>query len=206
MKISLNLKKRILSGALAIIVSGNVISIFVPAEVLERITSTPAYAASISYESNYVVNPSIITTYEQRNLNDIEKKMVDIDLNKEQVRKVEAYLASRGAPLAAHAKTFVKVADKYGLPYNLMPAISIIESSGGLYNYRPYNYAGMGGQGNAKTFSSYEEAIEYHAAFLKSGYFDKGADTPEEIEQYYCYQCPTWGEKVQGVMNSIDAM
>ena len=90
------------------------------------------------------------------------------------------------------------MAEKYGLPYNLMPAISIIESSGGKYNYRPYNYAGMGGQSNAMVFNSYEEAIEKHAQIIKRGYWDKGSRTPEDMERYYCYPVSNLGRKGPG--------
>ena len=121
-----------------------------------------------------------------------------------EVLKIKNYLTKRGASLAGSAEIFVAVAKEYNLPYNLMPAISVIESGGGKATYRPYNYAGLGGQSNAMTFANWEEAIRKHAQILRKGYFDKGADTPEEIEKYYCYQCPTWGEKVTGVMRAID--
>jgi hypothetical protein len=133
------------------------------------------------------------------------KEIANIKSNAPEVLKIKNYLNLRGAPLAAEAETFVRIADKYDLPYNLMPAISVIESNGGKAAYRPYNYAGMGGQGAAMTFNSWEQAIEKHAKILKFGYFDKGANTPEKIEKFYCYQCPTWGEKVTLVMNNIDS-
>lgn len=134
---------------------------------------------------------------------DILERIATAKSNSPEVKKVRNYLAARGAPMASAAEDLVEIAAEYDLPYNLMPAIAVIESGGGKYAYRPYNYAGMGGQGNAMTFSNYREAIEKHAQILRFGYFDKGADTPEEIEKYYCYNCPTWGEKVEYVMQQI---
>ena len=202
---TLELKKRILSITAGTLILGNFASLGIENPQNNRFySSQPVYAID-AYEATIALEEYKVA-YETKNSAEIELRLRDIDLNKVQVEKIRAYLEKRGAPLSAHAETFVRMAKKYDLPYNLMPAISIIESSGGKYNYRPYNYAGMGGQGNAKSFANYDEAIEFHATFLRAGYFDKGADTPEEIEKYYCYQCPTWGEKVQGVMNAIDSM
>lgn len=202
---TLSLKKKLLAITLMTLVGGNVLRVVSPVNILTEIASPhPVYALE-GYDAEYQLRSTFDFAYEDANFAQIQERMKDIDLNKEQVRKIRTYLAKRGAPLAAHAETFVRMADKYGLPYNLMPAISVIESGGGLHNYRPYNYAGMGGQSNAFVFSNYDEAIEKHAQILKKGYFDKGATTPEQIGKYYCYQCPTWGSKVQGVMNAIDA-
>ena len=206
MSITLKNKKRILTFVLTVLLTGNVINFLNTYSIDKNIAVKKttyatndfgADAANIAFAAEQVPASKDIV---------IAERVEDLRYDKEQIRKIEAFLSSRGAPLASEADTFVKMADKYGLPYNLMPAISIIESSGGKYNYRPYNYAGMGGQGNAMVFSNYDEAIEKHAQILKKGYFDKGATTPEQIEKYYCYQCPTWGEKVQSMMNQIDAM
>lgn len=136
----------------------------------------------------------------------VSQQITKIQKNAPEIKKIEAYLSQRNAPLASQAEQFVIIAKKYSLPYNLMPAISVIESGGGKNTYRPYNYAGMGGQGNAMSFDSWAAAIEKHAQILKYGYFEKGANTPEKIEKYYCYNCPTWGEKVSFVMSQIDKM
>ncbi|MCB9790573.1 glucosaminidase domain-containing protein [Candidatus Nomurabacteria bacterium] len=205
MSLSLSAKKTILSITACVLVLGQVVNVATPNRNEAIAISNPVYAAS-STEESYFLPPQLDESHEELNIKSIDEKLKDINLDKEQVRKIRAYLAKRGAPLADHAETFVRMAQKYDLPYNLMPAISIIESSGGLHNYRPYNYAGMGGQVNPYVFTSFDQAIETHAKILRTGYFDKGADTPYEIGQYYCYQCPTWGAKVQSVMNSIDSM
>ena len=207
MSLGLRTKKNILIITLITLISGYFLQLLpdeVKPEVLYTSTISNAVYAASGYEPTVTVPQGYTISFSQ-NEKSINTKMKDISINKEQVRKIQEYLSRRGAPLAAEARTFVEIADKYGLPYNLMPAISVIESGGGLHNYRPYNYAGMGGQSNAYVFSSYEQAIETHASIIKKGYFDKGAVTPELMEPYYCYQCPTWGEKVQGVMNAIDA-
>lgn len=206
MTVTLNTKKYVLVATLVVIIMGYGVQLLpneVDAEVMYTATISDLTYASETYQPSMII-PQTYTISFDRNELSINEKMKDISINKEHVRKIQEYLSRRGAPLADHARTFVEVADKYGLPYNLMPAIAVVESGGGLHNYRPYNYAGMGGQSNAYVFTSYEQAIETHAKILKNGYFDKGAVTPELMEPYYCYQCPTWGEKVQGVMNAIE--
>lgn len=205
MSLSLSAKKKILSIAATVLVVGQVIGVTTERADESIVINNPVYAASTADEV-YFLPPRLDESHEELNVKSIDEKLKNIDLDREQVRKIRAYLARRGAPLSNHAETFVRVSQKYDIPYNLMPAISIIESSGGLHNYRPYNYAGMGGQGNAYIFTSYDQAIETHGKILRNGYFNKGADTPYEIGRYYCYQCPTWGSKVQSVMNSIDSM
>jgi len=150
------------------------------------------------------ITDEYLAQFENSTTKQIENIKTNIKKNDPKVLKIANYLNTRGAPLANSAETFVEIADKYNLPYNLMPAISIVESNGGKATYRQYNYAGMGGQGNAMTFNNWDDAIEKHAQILKFGYFDKGANTPEKIEKFYCYNCPTWGEKVTLVMNKID--
>lgn len=208
MKISLSLKKRLLSTVVGIILAGNILRLTTPTDlvVIDSLAEPiPAYASSDLLIEDLEI-PQYDFAYEQTNFQSIQTKMDNMDVDMEKVRKIEAYLARRGAPLASEARTFVIMADKYDLPYNLMPAISVIESGGGKHNYRPYNYAGMGGQSRAITFANYEQAIERHAQIIRNGYFNKGARTPEDMEKYYCLNCPTWGEKVQGVMNGIDSM
>lgn len=202
---SLEVKRKILILILVTLLGGNVIrlSSAVPGDQSFALEA-PVYADA-ELTASFMYPPKHNFNYDDSTLITINARIQDIDLNPEHIRKIEEYLSSRGAPLAAEAYYFEKMAVKYNLPYNLMPAISVLESSGGLYNYRPYNYAGMGGQSGALTFESYAQAIEKHAQILRYGYFDAGADTPAEIAPYYCPPCTTWDVKVQSIMNAIEA-
>lgn len=175
--------------------------------IIQSLSGNPTLSisyAQVDLTTDFMLPPQSDYSYLASKNASIDQRIADISVDQVKVRRIERYLGARGAPLAAHAETFVRTAERYNLPYNLMPAISVVESNGGKYNYRPYNYAGMGGQGNAITFSSYEEAIDKHAQILRYGYFDAGADTPAEIAPYYCPPCTTWHTKVESVMYAID--
>ncbi len=207
MKISLKTKKAVLKGVLSILVAGYLTAFMTSQETnADNSDKNVVLASTVSASTLPEVElPNTKKLVFKQNITSISEKINSAAVKKEKIRKIKSYLSKRGAPMADQAENFVVIADKYGLPYNLMPAIAVIESGAGKANYRPYNYAGMGGQSNAYVFSSYLEAIETHAKLIKKGYWDKGARTPEQMEPYYCYNCPTWGEKVQGVMNAIDA-
>lgn len=202
---SLALKKKILTIVALTILLGNGLRMFsgVPDSVALNLDS-PVFAEA-AFESDFGTLPTSNYNFTDASLLTIEKRIEDIDLNPEHIRKIQTALAQRGSPMADQAYFFEKMAVKYDLPYNLMPAIAIIESGGGKHNYRPYNYAGMGGQGAAMTFANYEQAIEKHAQILRYGYFDSGANIPARIAPYYCPPCTTWHTKVQSVMYEIDS-
>jgi len=118
------------------------------------------------------------------------------------VTKIKAYLSQRAAPLADYAKEFVAAADEYGIDYNLVAAISVIESEGGKHTFRPYNAWGWGKSG----FASWEDGIWAVSKGL-SKYYAKGMTTPRAISYSYCPPtADSWASKVQYVMNQIEAL
>jgi hypothetical protein len=103
------------------------------------------------------------------------------------IRKVEKFFESYKSPLVKHSGTFVKVANKYGLDYRLLPAISCMESSCGKKliegSYNPFGWGIYGS--SAIFFKGYDEAIETVGKGLKTNYLDKGFDTPQKIAPIY---------------------
>jgi len=82
---------------------------------------------------------------------------ITTETRKFQAAKLDKYFADRKMPLAGFGMHFVLVAEKYGLPYNFLPAISAIESSGGKAAYQNNPF----GWGSAKIpFKNFYEAIE----------------------------------------------
>lgn len=124
------------------------------------------------------------------------------EVNDIRVAKIKAYLSQRAAPLADYAKDFVAAADKYGIDYNIVAAISIIESEGGKHTFKPYNAWGWGKTG----FSSWEEGIWTVSKGI-SKYYAKGMTTPRSISYSYCPpSSDSWASKVKSVMNTIESM
>lgn len=100
---------------------------------------------------------------------------------------IEDFFKGYGAPLAEFADTFVTVADKYGLDYRLLPAISMQESNGGKRiipsSKNPFGYGIYGD--NVLKFATFEDAIERVGRGLKEDYLDKGLTDPNKIMAKY---------------------
>jgi len=121
-------------------------------------------------------------------------------LKAKKIENIKKYLIKRGAPLATNAQDFVEAADKYGIDYRLVAAISIIESSGGLHNFKPYNAWGWGKYG----FENWKDGIWSVTEGLATGYISKGLDTPLEIGRVYCPPSySSWAKKVSSLMKEI---
>lgn len=115
----------------------------------------------------------------------------------QKVRRIQNFYARWNAPLAAHADYMVQVADQFGLDYRLLPAISIVESSGGKYCFKSYNPFGWGKKG----FANFDEAIYTVGYGLANGY---RTSNPFAIAPKYNPVTPdSWGTKVNGLMNQI---
>lgn len=200
---SLSLKKVLLSTALAILVLGQ----------FARVNTTVVEANNIAYLAKNEINLFEARTIENNinspvyaDVSNVEiananSKIDNIYADPEKVRKVEAYLISRGSPLASKAKHIVKMASIYGVDYRLVPAISIIESSGCIHMYRSNNCWGWGGI----HFASLEDGVTAVTVGMAK-YYANGATSPYAMQRSYCPPCTTWGAKVTGVMSQIEAM
>ncbi len=123
----------------------------------------------------------------------IETKTVDRTL------VLERFFEKYKSPLKEHADTFVEVADKYGMDYRLLPALSCQESSCGKKlipgTYNPFGWGIYGN--NYIAFDSYDEAIEVVGKGMRDNYIARGYDTPEKIEPIYTP--PSKGHWMSGV-------
>ncbi len=171
----------------------------------QQIFSSNEYVKTNLYSQELTLEKQVIqTSLANDQLNDqmyiyISSKEVD----EEKVRRVREYLKKRNAPLAREAEFFVQTANEFGLDFRLVASISVIESNGGKYAYRPYNAWGWGGQGRAFTFKSWKEGI-YTVSKGLSYYKQAGLDTPEEIGRRYNPESHReWSRKVSFVMSQM---
>jgi hypothetical protein len=108
-------------------------------------------------------------------------------VNDPRVASLKGFFRKYDSPLYDKSEFIVATADKYGMDYRLIPAISMQES--GACKVIPpgsHNCWGWGIYGNQiKRFNSYEEAIEAVSKGLKTNYIDKGRTTPDEIMKVY---------------------
>lgn len=118
--------------------------------------------------------------------------------------KLSKYLKSVNSPLAEHASTFVREADKNALDYRLLPAIAGVESTFAR-NYIITSHNAYGWGGGKIYFQSWEEGIAKISNDLKTKYVDRGADTVEKISWIYCPPGNLiWAAKVRYFMNKIE--
>lgn len=122
------------------------------------------------------------------------------------VKILRGYLKQYNSPLTPSAETFVRAADKYGLDWKFVAAISGVESTfGKAIPYNSYNAWGWGVYGNNVTyFESFDQGIEIISESLRRDYMDTwGAEDVHSIGKIYAAS-PTWSQKVTYFMNSID--
>lgn len=159
--------------------------------------------SSVFAAENISAKTQAISANEELEYQAISRKLEMMDVDQEKVRKVRNYLAARGAPLAAKAEYLVKTAQEFGIDYRLVAAISVIESGGGKYAYRPYNAWGWGGAVRPFTFTSWEEGI-YTVSRGLSRYYASGLITPKQIAPRYNPHTPNeWSRKVEYVMSQM---
>lgn len=122
-------------------------------------------------------------------------------------RILEAYLESKKSPIARDAVTFVSEADRLGLDWKLVAAISGVESTFGKHiPYNSYNAWGWGIPTGARSgigFDSWKDGITTVSEGLKFRYIDRGATTIEAIGRIYAAS-PAWSSKVRWMIADIE--
>lgn len=126
-----------------------------------------------------------------------EKQVQVIDVRPQ---LIDNYYKERGMPLEGYGKKMVEVADKYGLDWRLLPAISIRESSGGLHMCKNNPF----GWGSCKiTFNSLDEAIETVSYKLANLPVYKDKTTERKLYYYNGTVLPTYPAEVISIMNKF---
>ena len=75
---------------------------------------------------------SLVSHIGSLEVNPVTKVEISVeDIRQQKADTIDAYFDKRSMPLEGTGKTFVLVAEKYGLDWRLLPAIAIRESSGG---------------------------------------------------------------------------
>jgi hypothetical protein len=124
---------------------------------------------------------------------------------------IDAYFKSKNMPLAGYGKKMVEEAEKNDLDWRLIPAISVIETTGGRHicknpkaGFNPF------GWGSCKLgFKSFDQAIEVVSRNLggnnpKTAHHYDGKTTKEILEKYNPPSIvPNYAAKVMKVMDAI---
>jgi hypothetical protein len=129
------------------------------------------------------------------------------DLREQKADAINVFFKRRSMPLEGTGMTFVLVAEKYGLDWRLLPAISIRESSGGkeACGYNPFGW----GSCKLHNFTSYEQSIEalgrnLGGASQKTSRYYAGKTTKEKLYYYNGTVVPSYPDEVLAIMNMIE--
>lgn len=106
------------------------------------------------------------------------------------------------SPLVQVADSYVELADKNGIDWKLLPAISGLESSFGK-RLMPNSYNAYGWGGGYIYFESWEDGIDTITKALSEKYYGRGADNVWKIGPIYA-ESPTWAVRVNSFMKSIE--
>lgn len=116
---------------------------------------------------------------------------------------LKGFLTEYNSPLADYAPIFIEAADKYGLDWRFVPAITGVESTFGkripANSYNAYGWAN-----GAYYFDSWEGSIELVSKTLREKYYDRGATSISKIARRYAPPSSTWAWKVRYFMDKID--
>ena len=147
-------------------------------------------------------------TYANERLAGASATLVSLSDNKNialdtRVKAIENVFKKHNSPLVEESRYFVEYADKYGVDWKLLPAISGLESSFGR-RLMPGSHNAYGWGGGHIYFDSWEDGINTINKALAEKYVARGAKNVWEIGPIYA-ESPTWAVRVNSFMNKIDS-
>jgi len=119
------------------------------------------------------------------------------------IKQLELALKYYKSPLADYSADFVQMADKYGIDWRLLPAISGVESTFGKH-YIAGTFNAYGWGGGTIRFESWKDSIEKVSKALSEKYYGRGLDTPYKIAPVYCPPSKVWAGNVTFFMEKME--
>lgn len=178
--------------------------------ILRSFIVIPMIATSLSLSSFTASIDQFVVTH----IDDSQKiSAEDVALQaerEENAAKIDAYFANGNMPLEGYGMKMVLEAEKNDIPWALIPAIAVRESTGGKYACKSVSYSAFGWGSCKISFKSYDHAIESLAKNLGGNnpktaryYADKSV---EGILRTYNPPSvvPKYAEQVIAVMNKIE--
>lgn len=122
--------------------------------------------------------------------------------------KIDQYFKSNNMPLAGYGQKMVEVADKNDIDWRLIPALAVIESTGGKYACKSVTFSAFGWGSCKIGFKSYDDAIESLGKNLggnnpNTKQYYHGEDTKGILARYNSV-IPDYTAKVMRVMDAIE--
>lgn len=100
---------------------------------------------------------------------------------------IDKFFSRHNSPMTGLGNVVVTTADKYQIPFTLVPAIAFCEGNAGLSSpagsYNTWGWAVYGGK--VLGFASWQDGIETVSKGLRTDYYNYGLDTPEKMMPKY---------------------
>jgi hypothetical protein len=113
--------------------------------------------------------------------------------------KLETFFRSYGCPAPHHVDEYLGAADSYAIDYRLLPAISVLESTCGVYQHSNNRW---GWDSARRGFSSFRAGLQYIAHELAQGTFYRNKSLEEKVHTYN--PNPQYALMVRKLMSKID--
>jgi len=113
--------------------------------------------------------------------------------------RLETFFQSFGCPTPHHVQEYLGAADAFDIDYRLLPAISVLESTCGIYQRLNNRW---GWDSARKGFASFRAGLEYIARQLAQGPYYRGKTLEEKVHMYN--PKPEYAVQVKKLMRKID--
>jgi len=170
-----------------------------PVNTYARIHSLNNFLSAYSYNGRLCLTPSssACTFGKNKNIQLTDDKRLSA---------LNTFLNNYRSDLAGYSSYLVDTADKYDLPWTLLPAIAGVES--GFCRKAPKNSYNCWGWNNGNFhFADYYQAIDTISKGLKEYYFNHGLNTPELIGKKYAPPSSAfWSQQVSFFIINLEVL
>lgn len=182
-------------------------------DVLRSVMITPLLVSTLSFGSidDTGLQSSTIDIKSQSNNVKVQTLTEEKLTLRMRADKIDAYFRDRNMPLEGYGMKMVQVAEEHDLDWRLIPAISVIETTGGKNICKSKSGANNPfGYGSCKiAFDSINEAIEVVGKNLggnnpKTAYHYDNKDLDGILKSYNSV-IPTYNKKIRSVMSRIES-
>ncbi len=181
-------------------------------DVLRSVMITPLLVSTLSFGSidTAGMQSKVLAISSQSNTEEIQASTQEQITMRLRADKIDAYFRDRNMPLEGYGMKMVQVAEENNIDWRLLPAISVIETTGGKNICKSKEGANNPfGYGSCKiAFDNINESIEAVGRNLggnnpRTASYYKNKDLDGILKSYNSV-IPTYNKKIRGVMERIE--
>ena len=181
-------------------------------DVLRSVMITPLLVSTLSFGSidTAGMQSKVLAISSQSNTEEIQASTQEQITMRLRADKIDAYFRDRNMPLEGYGMKMVQVAEENNIDWRLLPAISVIETTGGKNICKSKEGANNPfGYGSCKiAFDNINESIEAVGRNLggnnpRTASYYKNKDLDGILKSYNSV-IPTYNKKIRSVMDRIE--